>query len=474
MAEPVPTKPEKQTSFSTHSAINPTTPHRGADLDVEFTRTNNSVSQTIDFVRQVITDDGKLKSNKVSEVLGTAYVGPQGPRGDQGPVGPEGPVGPQGPQGEPGPQGVQGIQGVRGDPGQSFVPDAIGPTADQSLYDAQPKGFAFVDATHGLIYFKLSDTPGHWSTGAMFGRGPRGPEGPQGVQGIQGEQGVEGPIGPQGPQGDQGPEGPAGPQGTSVHHVAGTPSSGLGNNGDVALSDDGWVYAKVAGSWVQQFKHTGPKGDKGDQGAQGPQGIKGDKGDQGDPGPTGPVGPPGNMDGSNNLAEVVNAATARANIGALAENSPTVQSGHFSIKARSAELDNGTEMESWYDGNGGRFCIRSRSASGAGDVQLYTYGSVYATGDVSAFSDQRLKTNLARIDNALDKIDLLTGYVYDRTDMVLRQAGLLAHEVESVLPTAVTTDPDTDTKSVAYFQLFALVVEAIKELRAEVRALSRE
>ena len=47
-------------------------------------------------------------------------------------------------------------------------------------------GFAFLDATNGLIYFKLSGTSGDWSTGAMFGRGPQGIQGPQGVQGVYG------------------------------------------------------------------------------------------------------------------------------------------------------------------------------------------------------------------------------------------------------------------------------------------------
>ena len=53
---------------------------------------------------------------------------------------------------------------------------------------------------------------------------------------------------------------------------------------------------------------------------------------------------------------------------------------------------------------------------------------------------------------------------------VPRQAGVIAQEVEAVLPEVVFQDP-TGTKSVAYGNLVALLIEAVKELKAEVDSL---
>ena len=62
----------------------------------------------------------------------------------------------------------------------------------------------------------------------------------------------------------------------------------------------------------------------------------------------------------------------------------------------------------------------------------------------------------------------LTGYTYTRTDSGERQTGLIAQDVQKVLPEAVV---DGEHLSLAYGNLVGLLVEAIKELRAEVAAL---
>lgn len=96
---------------------------------------------------------------------------------------------------------------------------------------------------------------------------------------------------------------------------------------------------------------------------------------------------------------------------------------------------------------------------------------VVSTGDITAFSDARLKTNLERIDNALFKVCTLTGYTYTRTDTGAEQTGLLAQDVQKVLPEAVHTT-DTGTLSIAYGNLVGLLVEAVKELKNEVDRLN--
>lgn len=93
-------------------------------------------------------------------------------------------------------------------------------------------------------------------------------------------------------------------------------------------------------------------------------------------------------------------------------------------------------------------------------------GNLSMTGNVTAYSDRNLKTDLNRITGALDKIEKLTGYVYTRVDTGARQTGLIAQDVQAVLPEAV--DDSGEHLALAYGNLLGLVVEAIKELREEV------
>ena len=98
-------------------------------------------------------------------------------------------------------------------------------------------------------------------------------------------------------------------------------------------------------------------------------------------------------------------------------------------------------------------------------------GNLTMVSSITAYSDSRLKTNLERIPDALNKIDQLNGYTYDRTDIdVSRQTGVIAQEVLKVLPEAVLGTEDT-IYSVVYGNMVGLLIEAIKELRAEVTEL---
>lgn len=100
-------------------------------------------------------------------------------------------------------------------------------------------------------------------------------------------------------------------------------------------------------------------------------------------------------------------------------------------------------------------------------------GNMTAAGSVTGLSDIRLKTNVRRIQNALGKVNRLGGYTYDRLDNKIRQAGLIAQEVRAVLPEAVIEGVDDEKiLSVAYGNVAALLVEAIRELSMQVDFLS--
>ena len=118
-------------------------------------------------------------------------------------------------------------------------------------------------------------------------------------------------------------------------------------------------------------------------------------------------------------------------------------------------------------------------------VQLST-GNMTAAGTVTANSDIRLKDNVKPLENALDTVCKLTGVGFTWKDMPnivgepnSEDYGVIAQEVEKLAPRAVKesphTSPDGDKyKTVAYDKLVPFLIEAIKELRAEVKALKGE
>ena len=101
-------------------------------------------------------------------------------------------------------------------------------------------------------------------------------------------------------------------------------------------------------------------------------------------------------------------------------------------------------------------------------------GAIVATGNVTAFSDINLKKDIEVIPNALDKALQIRGLTFNRTDIECdRQSGVIAQEVEEVLPEVVTTN-EKGIKSVAYGNMVGLLIEAIKDLKEEVETLKDE
>jgi hypothetical protein len=89
----------------------------------------------------------------------------------------------------------------------------------------------------------------------------------------------------------------------------------------------------------------------------------------------------------------------------------------------------------------------------------------------NSLSDETVKTNRQRIINALSKISALGGYTYLMIDSNEPSAGLLAQEVQQVLPEAVKFNPNTGLLSLNYNAVLGLVVEAINELEQRVSGL---
>ena len=97
---------------------------------------------------------------------------------------------------------------------------------------------------------------------------------------------------------------------------------------------------------------------------------------------------------------------------------------------------------------------------------LHVNGSVYAQEGMFMLSDQRIKTDVVPIEDALSKMLQIRGCTYARTDLpptAPRQLGVLAQNVHAVVPEAVHVDAD-GRMSVAYGNLVALVVEAVRDV----------
>ena len=104
---------------------------------------------------------------------------------------------------------------------------------------------------------------------------------------------------------------------------------------------------------------------------------------------------------------------------------------------------------------------------------LTVTGAIVANGNVTAYSDRKLKANITKIENALDKICSIGGYTFDMLGTGQRQTGVIAQELEKVLPEAVIKN-DNGYLSVDYGRITGLLVEGIKDLKNEIYELKQE
>jgi len=122
---------------------------------------------------------------------------------------------------------------------------------------------------------------------------------------------------------------------------------------------------------------------------------------------------------------------------------------------------------------------RGSSTSGAGQVVSIKTRSNVIFNQVTANkfktnSDIAFKKNVTLIPDALEKVTRLTGVLFDWKSDDTRQAGLVANEVESIIPTVVDTDENTGMKSIEYTGIISYLVEAIKTLNKKIDTLQEK
>jgi hypothetical protein len=98
--------------------------------------------------------------------------------------------------------------------------------------------------------------------------------------------------------------------------------------------------------------------------------------------------------------------------------------------------------------------------------RLHVSGNILATGNVTAYSDARLKTNVRTVPDALGLVQQMRGVFFDKDGEP--SVGVIAQEMEQVLPEVVT---DGDYKSVAYGNIVGVLIEAIKAQQAQIDEL---
>jgi hypothetical protein len=100
-------------------------------------------------------------------------------------------------------------------------------------------------------------------------------------------------------------------------------------------------------------------------------------------------------------------------------------------------------------------------------------GNFTATANVTAYSDERLKDNIEVIPDALNKVMQLNGVTFTRKDNGERGTGLVAQNLQTVLPEAVLADKE-GILSVAYGNTVGLLIEAMKEQQRQIETLRAE
>lgn len=142
---------------------------------------------------------------------------------------------------------------------------------------------------------------------------------------------------------------------------------------------------------------------------------------------------------------------------------------------RTGYLDGGSGIRVWTGTNANEsMSINTNGNVGIGGIapteRLHVNGNILATGNVATSSDIRFKKDIKNIDNPLDKVNALRGVIYKTLSSERQNVGVIAQEIESILPEVVHEDSD-GYKSVAYGNIVGLLIECIKELSNKIERL---
>ena len=345
--------------------------------------------------------------------------------------------------------------------------------------------------------------------GATGATGAAGENGSTGAKGQKGATGAAGAAGSNGAKGATGAAGSNGSDGAKGQKGATGAAGAKGQKG--ATGAAGAAGAKGAPGSNGSNGSDGAKGQKGEAGASGSNGSDGSKGQKGEAGFLSLTDPNADklvywddsdgafefidtlsglsISGSTLTADVVNGASFNTGNGILTLQTAVapditvdLDGRYVAVGAADRRILSNSDA---YVGNTNDYIhfdtdvgMRFFTAS-AEDMRLTNGGILHVDSDIVAnsatISDERLKENIENVTGALDKVCGLNGVTFNYKHDGKASAGVIAQEVEKVLPTAVVNRNESikeeldgeEYKTVEYSQLSALFIESIKELKAE-------
>ena len=129
-----------------------------------------------------------------------------------------------------------------------------------------------------------------------------------------------------------------------------------------------------------------------------------------------------------------------------------------------------------HGGTAARLTNHGMLVQGAGTTWTAISDSIWCIGDITAFSDARVKANVEVIDNPLERLSKVRGVTFTRIDLAdptKRYAGVIAQEMREALPEVVTEDGNGEL-SVSYGNTVSLLIESIKAQQAQIEDLKLE
>lgn len=285
---------------------------------------------------------------------------------------------------------------------------------------------------------------------------------------------IKAPKGSQGPTGAKGEDGQAGatgPQGVSIESIVFKETNADGGN----------VYT-ITLTNKNTYEFTAPRGQQGIPGQQGPAGSTDYNNLENKPDLT--VYQSKTVSTLPTTAKTIEGAIAELNTGlsgklGKTEKAPSAGTAD-TAKSCSGNSATATKLATARQINGVNFdgtanitikdSTKLATTGGTISGNLTVTGAIVANGNVTAYSDRRLKTDIVKITNALDKVNQINGYTFKMLGIGKRQAGVIAQEIEKVLPEVVVQN-ENGYLTVMYGNIVSLLIEAVKELSNEVEKL---
>ena len=177
-----------------------------------------------------------------------------------------------------------------------------------------------------------------------------------------------------------------------------------------------------------------------------------------------------------NIGEV---ASVRFGNGYITHSSQGSGIDSFKVSASNSPNDNAGGVDFGYTQDNTFNRTSFISSSGVGSFKMITTGSdinvgrnIKLSGDLFLTSDRRIKREIKKVDNALEKILKLNGYTFYKKGFEKKTAGIIAQEVRDVFPELV--NEKNSILEVNYNGLHSLIIEAIKEISSKIDNLENE